>query len=129
MKSFFDDVPFVGWVITGWRSQAFVMKHQLLLSAAWASIDQLAQIIYHQMRTMLPKLFGVTLARDADHKPKFPRSPCLDPGEGVLDDDRPCRFSSEKFCRCQEGIWSGFSRQVLRVHHVADRRRMANFNM
>src|SRR5262249_37037281 len=27
VKSFLDDVPFVGWVITGWRSQWFVIKH------------------------------------------------------------------------------------------------------
>src|SRR5262249_24896578 len=27
VKSLLDDVPFVGWVITGWRSQWFVIKH------------------------------------------------------------------------------------------------------
>jgi hypothetical protein len=36
VKRFFDDVPLVGWVVTRWRSQAFVMKHP---AAPQASVE------------------------------------------------------------------------------------------
>ena len=43
------------------------------------SINQFAQIVHHQMRTMVLKLFGIPLARDADHKPEVPARPGLTP--------------------------------------------------
>jgi hypothetical protein len=33
-------------------------------------INQFAEIVDHQMRAMVPKLCGIPLARNADHKPE-----------------------------------------------------------
>ena len=51
-------------------------------------MNQFAQIVHHQMRAMAPKLIGIPLARDADHKPEIPVRPSLHSREGVLDDNR-----------------------------------------
>jgi hypothetical protein len=43
------------------------------------SVDQFAQIVYHQMRAMMLKLLGIPFTRDADHKPNFPAEPASTP--------------------------------------------------
>ena len=59
------------------------------------SVGQFAQIVYHQMRAMTPKLFGVPLACDADNEAKATGRPCLHSRDGILDDNRPFWLSAE----------------------------------
>ena len=69
-KPFLDDVPLVGRVIMGWRSEAFVMDHRAvppMTAVGYWSVNQFAQIVYDQMRAMVLKLLGVPFARHADH--------------------------------------------------------------
>ena len=51
--------------------EAFVVDHR--------SVKQFVEIVHNQIRSMLPKLLGIPLARDADHKPEMPVGPRLDP--------------------------------------------------
>jgi len=44
---------------------------------------------------MAPKLIGIPLARDADHKPEIPVRPGLHSRKGVLDDNRSRRLNPE----------------------------------
>ena len=121
VKVLFDDVPLVGRVIMGRRPEAFMMNHRAVPpETAWGwSVNQFAQIVHHQMCAMVPKLLGIALARDADHKPEVPGTPGLNSRDGILDDDRPCRLNPEQLRRHQERIRGGFSGQVLRLDHVA----------
>ena len=40
MKRFFDDVPFVGRIIMGWRSEAFMMQHRAVSPKAARGVGQ-----------------------------------------------------------------------------------------
>jgi hypothetical protein len=71
------------------------------------------------MRTMVPELLGVSLARDTDHQPEVPVTPGLDSRDGILDNDRSRRRNSELLCRREECIWGGLASQVLRTDRVA----------
>ena len=47
------------------------------------------------MRALVPKILGVPLPRDADHKSEAPAKPGLDPRNGILDDDRSRRLDPQ----------------------------------
>src|SRR5262249_35093554 len=64
-------------------------------SAGNWSVNQLAQIIHNQMRTMVLKLLGIPLARNANHKSEVPVKPSRDSRDGILDDNCPCRLNPE----------------------------------
>jgi hypothetical protein len=68
---------------------------------------------------MLPTLLGVALARHTDHEPDVPLTPGLDPGHGLLDDDRSWRFHPEPLRRHKERIRRGLPGRVLRPGGVA----------
>ena len=70
------------------------------------------------MRAMIPKLFRISPARDADHQPKFPVQPRLDSREGILDDNRPYRLNPEQLRRHQKRIGGRFTSQVLGMDHI-----------
>ena len=59
------------------------------------SVNQFAQIAYHQMRAMLLQLLGSPLARDADHKSEVSVRSSLDSRDGILDDNRPRRLNAQ----------------------------------
>ena len=71
------------------------------------------------MRAMVPKLFGVPLARDTDHQPEVPATPGLDARDGILDNDRSCRLDPEPLRRREERIRGGLPGQVVRRDRVA----------
>jgi len=71
------------------------------------------------MRTMLLKVFGIRLTRDADYESKPPTRARLHSRDGIFNDDGPCRFNAQQFCRFQEGIRGGFPGQVLRPNCIA----------
>jgi hypothetical protein len=54
------------------------------------SVHQFAQIIHDQMRTVGPKLVGISLTRDANDKPKVPVEARPDSRDGILDDNCSC---------------------------------------
>jgi|SRR6516162_6121042 hypothetical protein len=83
------------------------------------SVHQFAQIVHHQMRTMMPRLLGVPLARDADDKPKPPGRAGLYSRDGILDDNRPRRLNPEQLCSPQKRIRGRFPGQLLSMDHVA----------
>ena len=58
-------------------------------------MSQFAEIVHYHMRAMLPKLIGIPLARDANHKAKAPGRPGFHSREGILDDNRSRRFDAE----------------------------------
>ena len=91
-KALLDDIPLVGRVITGWRPEALMMNYFTSSQSSigcW-SVNKFAQIADHQMSTIFLQLFGVAFACNPDHKPEIPSRPCLDSGDGILDDDRTC---------------------------------------
>ena len=45
------------------------------------SVNQIAQVVHHQLRSIIPKFFGVVLARDADHQTEVAVRSGLDPRE------------------------------------------------
>ena len=98
MKPFFDDVPLISWEIVDWRPVGDMVEHWAVLpeasTADW-SINELAQIVHDQMRAMAPKLFGIALTRDPDHKPEIPVGSGLHPREGILDDHCSRRLDPE----------------------------------
>jgi hypothetical protein len=51
-------------------------------------VSQFAEIVHHQMRSMAPKLLGISLACDTDHETKAPSRPGLNSREGILDYNR-----------------------------------------
>ena len=59
------------------------------------SVNQFAQIAYHQMRAMLLQLLGIPFARDGDHKSEVPSRAGLNSGDGILHDNRSCRLKPE----------------------------------
>src|SRR6516162_7976900 len=71
------------------------------------------------MRAVAPKLVGVPLARDTDHKPELPVGSGLHSRKGILDNNRPCRLNPEQVCRHQVSIRLGFACQVPRMDRVA----------
>jgi hypothetical protein len=111
VKAFFNEVPLVGQVIMGRRPEAFTVKHRVRSSPdsvyRW-SVKQLAQIVHHLMRAMLPKLLGVAFARDAAHKPEVPLAPGLDPSDSILDDDRSCGSTPSRFAAIRNVSGAGF---------------------
>ena len=52
------------------------------------SVSQLAEIVDHEMRAMVPKLIGIPLACDADHETKASGRTGLYSRESILDDNR-----------------------------------------
>src|SRR4029450_308499 len=83
------------------------------------SLDQFAEIVHHDIRTMLLELRGIALARDADHKSKTTAGAGLNSGDCILDDDRPRRLNPEQLCRHQKRIWRRFPGEVLCFDHLA----------
>ena len=83
------------------------------------SANQFAQIIHHQIRAMAPKLIGVSLASDANHKPELPIAASLYPRKCILDDNRSRGLNSEQLRRHQITVRGGFSCQVFGVDHIA----------
>src|SRR5215475_6298633 len=71
------------------------------------------------MRTMMPKLVGISLARDADDKPEIAAGARLNPRDGILDDNRPSRFNPKQLGCHQEGIRGGLPGKLLRFDRVA----------
>jgi hypothetical protein len=65
------------------------------------------------------QLLRAAPARDPDHKAEISIRAGLDSGDGVLDDNGPCRLDPEKSCRHQEGIGRRFSRESFRFDGVA----------
>src|SRR5262249_3617001 len=97
MKRLLDHVPLVGRIIMRWRPEAYMMEHRAVspkTARRW-SVNQLTQIVYHQMRAVVLQLLSIPLARDADHKPEIPVRPGLHSREGVLDDNRSRRLNPE----------------------------------
>ena len=60
------------------------------------------------MRAMVLKLLGIPLARDTDHKSEVSISAGLDSGDGILDDDRACRFNPSSFAAIKNVSGAGF---------------------
>src|SRR6267143_1487061 len=71
------------------------------------------------MRAMAPKLLGIPLSCDADHKAKASGRPGLHSRERILDDDRACRFNAEQLCRHQKRIGGRFPAQLPGMDYVA----------
>src|SRR5262249_294839 len=122
MKTFFDDVPLISWEIVDWRPVGHMMEHWAVLPGAstadW-SVNQFAQIVHDQICAMTPKLLGIALARNPDHKPKVPVGSGLHAREGILDDYCSRRLDTEQLSRHQKRIRSRFSRQVFGKDRVA----------
>jgi hypothetical protein len=97
------------------------MDHRFSLqgSIGRRSSNQFAQIVHHQVRSMVPKFLSVALTRNTDHKTEVPVRPSLDPRYGVLDHDRPLRFDPKKLCGQQEHVWRRLSGQVLLMERIA----------
>ena len=68
---------------------------------------------------MAPKLLGVPLACDADHKPELPVRSGLHARKGILNDNRSRGLNFEHFCCHQVAVRGGFASEVLGVDHVA----------
>src|SRR5262245_48079197 len=83
------------------------------------SVNQLVQIVHYDMRAMTFQLLSVPLSGDTDHKSEVAAKPGLDPRDGILDDDRPCRFNSKQPRSNKESIGGGFSGQLFCLDHGA----------
>ena len=57
---------------------------------------------------MLLQFLRIPLARDADHKSKTAAGAGLNPGDCILDDDRPRRLNPEQLCRIKNVSGAGF---------------------
>src|SRR5262249_43477943 len=71
------------------------------------------------MRAMMLQLLRIPFARDTNHKPEVPTRAGLDSGNGVLDDNRPCRLDPEESCRHQERIRRWFPGKLFRFDGIA----------
>ena len=71
------------------------------------------------MRAVVLKFLSVPLAGDTDHQSKVAATTGLDPGNRILDDDRPHRLNPQQLCGDQKGIRGGFAGQPLRMDRVA----------
>jgi hypothetical protein len=65
------------------------------------------------MRTVMPQLRGIALARDPDYQPEVATTPGLDASDSILDDHRAWRRHPEPLRRHEEGIRGRLAGQVV----------------
>ena len=84
------------------------------------SVNQFAQIVHHQMRAMVPKLLGIPLACDADHKAEVPvADPASTPERASSMTTARAGSTPSSFAAIKNVSGAGFPAKCSGMDHVA----------
>src|SRR5690242_20172596 len=84
-----------------------------------ASVRQLAQVFYNNMRAIPSELFRIAFSGHTYHEPEAPIATSLHPGDGILNNHRAARLHLQEPCRQEECVRCRFAGKSLRVDNIA----------